>query len=314
MENCPPEILDRVFALACTDDGTTGRALSLVSTRIHDISSPHRYFSIHVSGVERLTKFATFLDKYHPPVQNLMLDCTVPGVEAHPISAYNYNEKAKKSSPHVSSIATVFRVLASQLRGLYLIPGPSPLYLDAFAFPLLETFYVYGDLYMTYIHWEADRFPHLTRLHVSCNSRTHLGHGTFLARLEIPTLTHLGCCAHRNSMAILVMLAALKATRQPPAWDNIINSIKRLSLFRVEIQPAPIGLLPELCEYTHTDELLEAVQKSHPAILGVPHGPVADGIVPMGEWQHVIEGRAGFMDVRPIHISFLTLVNAALSS
>ena len=41
MDAYPNEILDLISAEACTDDGLTGRSLSLVSRRIRDVSRRH---------------------------------------------------------------------------------------------------------------------------------------------------------------------------------------------------------------------------------------------------------------------------------
>ena len=44
----PTEIWMQVLALACTDDGRTGRSLSLVSRRFNAISRPYKYQSLAI--------------------------------------------------------------------------------------------------------------------------------------------------------------------------------------------------------------------------------------------------------------------------
>ncbi|KAI0358224.1 hypothetical protein OH77DRAFT_1587923 [Trametes cingulata] len=62
MERCPTEVLDLIFAEACTDDGYTGRSLALVSQRIRAISSRHALNSIALCGYHQITAFGTLLE------------------------------------------------------------------------------------------------------------------------------------------------------------------------------------------------------------------------------------------------------------
>ncbi|KAI0358223.1 hypothetical protein OH77DRAFT_1253675 [Trametes cingulata] len=62
MERCPVEISDLIFADACTDDGYTGRSLSLVSKRVRAISSRHALQSIALYGPHQIFAFGTFLE------------------------------------------------------------------------------------------------------------------------------------------------------------------------------------------------------------------------------------------------------------
>ncbi|KAJ7184909.1 hypothetical protein C8R46DRAFT_938886 [Mycena filopes] len=56
MEALPVELHSKIYRLACKDDGTTGRALSRVSTRINAVSAPYRYQSLVVCGPTQLQK------------------------------------------------------------------------------------------------------------------------------------------------------------------------------------------------------------------------------------------------------------------
>lgn len=59
MDGCPPEILLKIFALACTDGGTTGCVLSLVSRYIREVSS---IVQLQTVAVDRVTRMRLFLD------------------------------------------------------------------------------------------------------------------------------------------------------------------------------------------------------------------------------------------------------------
>ncbi|KDQ51223.1 hypothetical protein JAAARDRAFT_211195 [Jaapia argillacea MUCL 33604] len=80
LDRCPPEICGQIFTLACNDEGSTARALSLVSRYIHDVSDPVRYQSIAAAGLEQMLAFITRLEARAPEkrfVRNLYL-CSFP--------------------------------------------------------------------------------------------------------------------------------------------------------------------------------------------------------------------------------------------
>ncbi|KAF8172805.1 hypothetical protein K438DRAFT_1611343 [Mycena galopus ATCC 62051] len=61
MEDIPPEIWTEIFAFSCTDDGRTGRALSIVSRAVHLTSKPLKYQSLCVVGLDQLRKLLAIL-------------------------------------------------------------------------------------------------------------------------------------------------------------------------------------------------------------------------------------------------------------
>ncbi|KAI0789797.1 hypothetical protein C8Q75DRAFT_764900 [Abortiporus biennis] len=64
MDKCPPEIHARIFSYACTDDGTTGLSLSLVSRYIYDVSSPFQWQAVSLPGYTHLVLFAQRLQRH----------------------------------------------------------------------------------------------------------------------------------------------------------------------------------------------------------------------------------------------------------
>ncbi|KAH6915855.1 hypothetical protein BKA70DRAFT_1253979 [Coprinopsis sp. MPI-PUGE-AT-0042] len=62
MYDCPCEVWMSIFELACDDDGSTGRALSLVSRSINELSRPYKLQSIAIIGTARLVQFCKLLD------------------------------------------------------------------------------------------------------------------------------------------------------------------------------------------------------------------------------------------------------------
>ncbi|KAF8803235.1 hypothetical protein BYT27DRAFT_7195823 [Phlegmacium glaucopus] len=61
MDSLPAEIWEHIFYFACSDNGFTGRALSLVSHQMHDIVKPHMLRSIAIVGGAQIVKFSHFL-------------------------------------------------------------------------------------------------------------------------------------------------------------------------------------------------------------------------------------------------------------
>jgi hypothetical protein len=81
METCPSEIWHEIFAFACTDTGLTGRSLSLVSKRFHDISGPLKYQSIAITRWRQLISFSqTFsqLPDLQKKIKYLFIHCPYP--------------------------------------------------------------------------------------------------------------------------------------------------------------------------------------------------------------------------------------------
>ncbi|KAJ6502327.1 hypothetical protein C8R45DRAFT_615971 [Mycena sanguinolenta] len=68
LDRFPPEICARIFDLACTDSGGTGRSLSRVSRYIRQTSELARYTTIALVGHGQILAFAQFLVE-HPHIQ-----------------------------------------------------------------------------------------------------------------------------------------------------------------------------------------------------------------------------------------------------
>ncbi|KAJ7782324.1 hypothetical protein DFH07DRAFT_909123 [Mycena maculata] len=71
MDTIPPEIWTEVFSFACTDDGSTGRALSTVSRVVHITSRPVKYQSLCVVGPKQLLKLSAVLSALPPSARKV---------------------------------------------------------------------------------------------------------------------------------------------------------------------------------------------------------------------------------------------------
>jgi hypothetical protein len=63
MIHLPTEILEPIFRSACTDDGSTGCALSGVSRHVRAVSAPVRYNSVALRGARQILAFLVLLDR-----------------------------------------------------------------------------------------------------------------------------------------------------------------------------------------------------------------------------------------------------------
>ncbi|KAL4266872.1 F-box domain-containing protein [Pleurotus pulmonarius] len=87
MDNCPSEIWDKIFSFACRDDGFTGRSLALVSKYMRDVSSPTRYQSLKVEGLDQMLDCARVLESTpaaNRRVRYLFLSTAHPDEEPKP--------------------------------------------------------------------------------------------------------------------------------------------------------------------------------------------------------------------------------------
>ncbi|KDQ63968.1 hypothetical protein JAAARDRAFT_52022 [Jaapia argillacea MUCL 33604] len=91
LEDCPREIWEHIFSLACVDGGFTARSLSLVSRYIKDVSQTTRYQCVAIRGLVQLQSFASVLKKSPPSnrhVRHLFISgCPPKGNGAHSMTS-----------------------------------------------------------------------------------------------------------------------------------------------------------------------------------------------------------------------------------
>ncbi|PPR05237.1 hypothetical protein CVT24_010344 [Panaeolus cyanescens] len=66
MNTLPPEIWMHIFSFACTDDGLTGRSLSLVSHYFYHLSLPYKYQSISIRRSDQLISLSRLIRSLRP--------------------------------------------------------------------------------------------------------------------------------------------------------------------------------------------------------------------------------------------------------
>lgn len=72
LELLPPEICKQIYEKACDDDGRTGRALSLTSRYVHDVSAEFKYRSIAIWGMPQILKCFKVLEAKPPHLRRII--------------------------------------------------------------------------------------------------------------------------------------------------------------------------------------------------------------------------------------------------
>ena len=99
----PVEIWHLIFLLACTDDGSTSRSLSLVSTYFRDISVPFKYRSVAITHWSQIISFSQFFCKLpasHKKTVSLFVHHPYPflDVDGYPSPSTRRDEQTSERS------------------------------------------------------------------------------------------------------------------------------------------------------------------------------------------------------------------------
>jgi hypothetical protein len=71
MDRVPPELWTEIFSYACTDNGFTGRSLSLVSRHVHRCSKTVKLQSVSVIGLPQIIRFVSLLRSTPPHLKRI---------------------------------------------------------------------------------------------------------------------------------------------------------------------------------------------------------------------------------------------------
>ncbi|KAI9062727.1 hypothetical protein FKP32DRAFT_824190 [Trametes sanguinea] len=202
MERCPNEILEYICTYACTDDGFTGRSLSLVSRRIHDGSYRHVLRSVALYGPHQLSAFADHLIRRTPEDRHVhhlyLVDRprkvieNIPGQDQIKGKAANERMDSVTRAKTSEAIASILRIVAPQLRTLGVVlfeRYPSNIFTTI---PLLhlEELTIQSSSLELPPESQILQYSTLRRLHVISNSPEWTDKD--IAALA-PQLTHLRC-------------------------------------------------------------------------------------------------------------------------
>ncbi|KAH9912972.1 uncharacterized protein BXZ73DRAFT_55780 [Epithele typhae] len=194
MDSLPLELHAQIFEFACTDDGTTARALSLVSHYIREVAAPFLYQSLSISGLKQMNDLCERLATTPPHLRRIrhlfLSDWTAADVRKH-TSAPSDMERYDAER---SFAARILALAAPTLEALTLVVScpftAPPLIGELFAtpFPRLADLAVHG--FYPFPHTPG-ALPALRSLRLSGHRNPH---GLFqLGSLAAaaPRLTHL---------------------------------------------------------------------------------------------------------------------------
>lgn len=183
-QRCPVELWTRICTYACTDDGRTGCALSLVSHFIHDVAQPHRYNSVALTRRASCRAFATLIESLpaSPAVRHLLISVTAVGRGRNPVAHYEKMTALIKTSQRiVRAVAPSLCTLVLHSPGDILSPDIASL-----AFPRL-THLTVPELHSVRPQTQGHDFPCLRYLHVS----SRFNDAWKKVPMYTPSLTHL---------------------------------------------------------------------------------------------------------------------------
>ncbi|KAJ7162039.1 hypothetical protein C8R46DRAFT_1222175 [Mycena filopes] len=247
----PPEIWNHIFSFACTDDGSTGRALSAVSRAIHILSRPSKYQSLCVLGPKQIVKLFEVLSALSAEARKVKF-MFVAGL----------NDRAKSGEGghdlHVDAAAEqaldqMVQFLAPSLVALHTKKYKPSLLFDK-EFPVLSELALFGPFKSTTLRSPECLFPSLWTLHIE-----HFGpHPTQFFEQVVraaPSVTHLHV-RDRPFSQIEGVLGILQPTSSPSA-STLVN----LQSLVIEMeQTAPSGSITDAMG--HMEHLRKVRQSS----------------------------------------------------
>ncbi|RPD53910.1 hypothetical protein L226DRAFT_538848 [Lentinus tigrinus ALCF2SS1-7] len=244
MDTLPLELHTQIFQFACTDDGSTARALSLVSRYVRAAAAPFHYQSLAISGLDQMNELVARLEAIPPHLRRIrrlfLSDWTHADTQKRSMSLTDmerYDAEKALASRILDFAAPTLESLAVVASCPYTAP---PLVGHLFSVPLprlrelsIHGFYPFPRLPGT--------MPKLEQLHLSGNRNPH---GLFqLGALEAacPNLTHLRVSdvANATSFARELHAAALPPTDAscdtspfptvlPSRLQNIVVEVRKL--------------------------------------------------------------------------------------
>ncbi|KAI0710743.1 hypothetical protein C8Q76DRAFT_738611 [Earliella scabrosa] len=178
MDTLPLELHAQIFAYACTDDGSTARALSLVSRYVRDVTAPFLYQSLVISGLDQMSELVARLDAAPPHLRRIrhlfLSDWTHPEVQKRtvgcsPVDMERYDAERALAIRIIDYAAPTLETLALVASCPYTAP---PLVGHLFSTPLprlaelsIHGFYPFPRT--------SGTLPKLERLHLSGNRNPH---------------------------------------------------------------------------------------------------------------------------------------------
>ncbi|KAK7688977.1 hypothetical protein QCA50_007668 [Cerrena zonata] len=221
LNECPPEIIQYIFSFACTDNGYTGRSLSLVSHFINEVAKPICLQSVALYTLDQVGAFNTYLhsrDPHHRIVRSLYITLGLREGQWD-------SEDWSRTNDYLPTLKPLLEIVAPHLRRLsvslsawkqeneHLEP---PFSLFDVHFPSLKEFTYHGTRYSQTSHPHFITPQSRASYHVEALNVI----STYTTRLSKPLLTK-GIHAFAPKLSYLCIIAHEQGDSSLIPEDNI---------------------------------------------------------------------------------------------
>ncbi|KAF5348920.1 hypothetical protein D9756_009831 [Leucocoprinus leucothites] len=258
LEDCPPEICNKIFTHACEDDGTTGRSLSLVSRYIHDVSEELKLRSLAVCGMKQILACAAMLREKPEHLRRIVHLFISAGAQVRPgQTEADIEEWLYSTETHHGSGCTAFydilTMAAPTVKTFYLSSTCArPTVLLKIPMPELEEFTFFNEFHATPATGPPSvDFPKLKRLRFAgCSNISRTIFTEIYARA--PNVTHMFFQSDRTGDDLLEHLASafgLQGVRHGHIFTPFPESfLEKIAEIRVEAPNKKKGFQAKLYE------------------------------------------------------------------
>ncbi|KAJ7581487.1 hypothetical protein C8J56DRAFT_960157 [Mycena floridula] len=265
MDQFPVEIWNAIFSLACMDDGTTGRSLSLVSKFVRESSKLVKLQSLAVVGYKQLLDLASLLEATEPSLRHVKYIFISPQssrTTASDPKALNIQYASREAAYNaferilcaISSTVEVIHAFFIFYREFPLLPV---------SLPHLEELSLHGPLEGAPSIDTTVQFPALQHLHLaSFCSPAYLQQMITLT----PALMHLRISAPDHSQTFVTELKAALESDNP-----LPETIEKLFVHQ-PIEPNGKDWTNPLIESNYADTMvtLNQLEKEHARMILLP--------------------------------------------
>ncbi|TCD66086.1 hypothetical protein EIP91_001844 [Steccherinum ochraceum] len=262
MDHCPVEIVAHIFSLACTDDDSTSRSLSLVSRGFRAVSEPLQFRCLAISSYDKLKGITQHLSAKPPhlrQVKHLFID-------VHP---QGNSRRGSGVSSTVALVVELLNIVAPDLQSCTLCTQEHWSALLPLHLPALTELTLYTHL-SAQSFTQSLQAPKLKFLHIACYSSFPSKLADCFTRIA-PDLTHLrisGVSQDRDNGDLLEAVASLSPGSEaepdvhsdPPATHNMSACAFPASLRTLVVAQAATRAIrfdSVYCLYTYLASQLE---------------------------------------------------------
>ncbi|KAF9462895.1 hypothetical protein BDZ94DRAFT_1260113 [Collybia nuda] len=249
MYKFPIEIWLQIFQLACTDGGSTGRAISRVSRFFHEVSKEVRLQSITVVGVPQIVACALMLERTPPNFRRVRhlfvsncLETPFRRTRTFPTSSRGFWEI---DTGACEAFIQILKLVAPTLQTFYLVSNiPRTCILLPVSLPKVVQMTLQGPIPpANHPRCETHAFPSLRRLQLL--SFTDYPMDIFESiTLRAPSLTHLYLSlTHASRHLHSDLTQALTNTSPHTSSDTLPFGIFPTTLKRIYIHPGPSPMI-----------------------------------------------------------------------